>query len=126
MSLSYATVGSNDLERAKAFYDALLGCIGLEAAFEHPSGGRVYKQGGQIAFAVVGPYDGQPATSGNGAMVGFHFGTPKEAAAFHARALELGATDEGAPGVRGGPFFMSYFRDLDGNKVCGFHQAEPV
>ena len=125
MKLSYATVGSNDLERAKAFYDALLGSIGLEIAFEHPSGGRVYGEGGLTAFAVLGPFDEGPATVGNGTMVGFRFDTPEEAAAFHAKALELGATDEGAPGVRGGPFFMSYFRDLNGNKICGFHQAEP-
>jgi len=123
--LSYATVGSNDLKRAKEFYDRLLAAFGIEAAFEHPSGGRVYGKNGYTVFAVVGPYDGEPASPGNGIMVGFRFDTSEDAAAFHAKALELGATDEGAPGVRGGPFFMSYFRDLDGNKICGFHQSEP-
>ncbi len=124
--LELVPVPVTDVDRAKAFYDALFGSVGIGVAFEHPSGGRVYEQDGQIAFAVVGPFDGEPATVGNGSMVGFHFDTPEAAAAFHAKALELGATDEGAPAVRGGPFFMSYFRDLDGNKVCGFHQAEPV
>ncbi|WP_156680319.1 VOC family protein [Sphingomonas profundi] len=119
-ALTYATVGSNRLDEAKTFYDALLGPIGMTALFEHPSGGRVYAQGGTIAFAVLGPYDGQPATVGNGGMAGFSFDTPAEVDAFHARALELGGTDEGAPGERGPGYYFSYFRDLDGNKLCAF------
>ena len=124
---SYATVGSNRLDDAKAFYDALLPVAGITRMFEHPSGGRIYGKDGRIVFGVLGPFDGAPATVGNGSMVAFHFATPDEVTAFYAKALELGAKDEGAPGFRhGSPFFMSYFRDLDGNKLCAYHQAQAV
>jgi hypothetical protein len=124
---SYATVGSNRLDDAKAFYDALLPVAGITRLFEHPSGGRIYGKDGRIVFGVLGPFDGAPATVGNGSMVAFHFATPDEVTAFYAKALELGAKDEGAPGFRhGSPFFMSYFRDLDGNKLCAYHQAQAV
>ena len=121
ITLGYATVGSNDLERAKGFYDALLGSAGVFPLFEHPSGGRVYGKDGAIFFGVLGPYDGAPASVGNGSMLGFRFDSPGEVDAFHARALALGGLDEGAPGWRAPPFYMSYFRDLDGNKLCAFH-----
>src|SRR5271154_1961873 len=99
-SLGYCTVGSNRLEEAKSFYDALLGSAGLTPAFEHPSGGRVYGRDGGFCFAVLGPLDGQPATVGNGSMFAFSFDAPDEVDAFHAKALALGGVDEGAPGFR--------------------------
>jgi catechol 2,3-dioxygenase-like lactoylglutathione lyase family enzyme len=121
VSPGHCTVGSNDLEKAKAFYDALLGSAGVGCLFEHPSGGRVYGKDGKPFFVVLGPYDGKPATVGNGTMVGFCFETRAEVDAFHAKALALGGTDEGAPGARAPKFYMSYFRDLDGNKLCAFN-----
>lgn len=120
-TLGYFTVGSNRLDEAKAFYDALLGSAGIAPMREHPSGGRIYGQNGRHCFVVLGPFDGQPATVGNGAMAGFQFETPQEVDAFYAKALALGATDEGAPGYRARGFYMSYFRDLDGNKLCAYH-----
>lgn len=122
--LSYATVGSNRLEEAKAFYDALFAPAGITFLFEHPSGGRIYGHEGILTFGLVGPFDGQPATVGNGSMFAFHCDSREEVDAFHARAIALGGKDEGAPGVRGGPYYMSYFRDLDGNKLCAFHIAD--
>lgn len=119
-ALVYTTVGSNRLEEAKAFYDALLGSAGIPPLFEHPSGGRVYGADGTPNFAVLGPFDGRPATVGNGSMFAFSFDTRAEVDAFHARALELGGSDEGAPGVRGPNWYFSYFCDLDGNKLCAF------
>ena len=119
-AVSYFTVGSNDLEKAKVFYDALLGPLGMKPRFEHPSGGRLYGARGMGLFGVLGPHDGQPATVGNGFMGGFSFDTTEEVDAFHAKALELGATDEGAPGERGPGVYFAYFRDLDGNKLCGY------
>jgi catechol 2,3-dioxygenase-like lactoylglutathione lyase family enzyme len=117
--LGYATVGSNRLEEAKAFYDAWLVVAGIAPAFDHPSGGRVYALDGSIVFGVVGPFNGKAASAGNGTMISLLCDTPEEVDALHAKALALGATDEGAPGFRGGsPFYMSYFRDLDGNKLC--------
>ena len=119
-ALAYCTVGSNRLEEAKAFYDALLDSAGIPALFEHPSGGRVYGVGGAPNFAVLGPFDKQPATVGNGSMSAFSFATRAEVDAFYAKAMALGAVDEGAPGVRGPDWYFSYFRDLDGNKLCAY------
>jgi catechol 2,3-dioxygenase-like lactoylglutathione lyase family enzyme len=117
--IGYSTVGSNRLEEAKAFYDALLGSIGMKPRFEHPSGGRLYS-GEAGLFGVLGPYDGKAATVGNGSMVGFSFDSTAEVDAFHAKALQLGGTDEGAPGERAPGAYFAYFRDLDGNKFCAF------
>lgn len=119
-SVSYITVGSNDLEAAKGFYDALLGSIGMRGVFEHPSGGRVYRGEDGCLFGVLGPYDGGVASVGNGMMGGFSFCRRDEVAAFHAKALELGGTCDGPPGERLGGSWLAYFRDLDGNKLCGF------
>lgn len=118
--LAYCTVGSNDLVKAKAFYDALLGSIGMRGVYEHPSGGRVYGGEGVANFAVLGTFDGRPATAGNGSMFAFSFDSPKEVDAFHSKALALGGTDEGAPGERAPKMYFSYVRDLDGNKLCAF------
>lgn len=119
-AMMYATVGSNRLEEAKAFYDALLESAGFRPLFEHPSGGRVYGVGRAPNFGVLGPFDGRPATVGNGSMFAFHFDTREAVNAFHAKALALGGVDEGAPGVRGPGLYFSYFRDLDGNKLCAY------
>lgn len=117
--LSYSTVGSNNLEAAKSFYDELLGSIGMSPMFEHPSGGRLYSSDGGL-FGVLGPHDGNEATVGNGTMVGFSFDSREEVDAFHAKGLELGGTNEGDPGERGPGAYFSYFRDLDGNKLCAY------
>jgi len=122
----YSTVGSNDLEKAMPFYDALLGSIGWNKMFDSSRGGRFYGQLGQGVFAVMTPYNEEQASVGNGMMIGFNLDGPAQVDAFHAKALSLGATDEGAPGYRGGPevgAYFGYFRDLDGNKLCGFHWA---
>jgi catechol 2,3-dioxygenase-like lactoylglutathione lyase family enzyme len=118
--VSYMTVGSNKLEEAKAFYDALLGSIGMKGLFEHPSGGRLYRGKGTGLFGVLGPYDGNAACVGNGMMGGFDFDTREEVDAFHAKAIELGGSCEGAPGERMPGVYFAYFRDLDGNKLCGY------
>jgi hypothetical protein len=118
--MAYCTVGSNRLSEATAFYDALLVSAGMAPLFEHPSGGRIYGKDGSLCFGVLGPYDGKPATIGNGSMFAFRFDTPGEVDAFHAKALALGGTDEGAPGYRAPKFYFSYLRDLDGNKLCAY------
>lgn len=118
---AYMTVGSNNLEAAKKFYDQLLAVIGMTPAFEHPSGGRVYSGKDGTIFGVLGPHNGKPATAGNGSMFGFALDSQEAVNAFHAKALALGGTDDGAPGPRGaaGAYF-AYCRDLDGNKLCVF------
>lgn len=118
--LGYVTVGSNDLPRAKNFYDALLGSAGVRPLWEHPSGGRIYGTDEGYFFCVVGPHDGMPAAPGNGATFALRLDTRDEVDSFHARALALGATNEGGPGERAPAFYMSYFRDLDGNKLCAY------
>jgi predicted enzyme related to lactoylglutathione lyase len=117
--LAYATVGSNDLGKAKAFYDQLLAIAGMEKRFDHPSGGRIYGAGGSV-FGVLGPHDGGKATVGNGSMFGFSLKDREQVDAFHAKALELGGTCDGPPGLRGPGSYFAYFRDLDGNKLCAY------
>ncbi len=119
--IGYALLGSNDMERARAFYDALFGTIGVGRLMEFPTGATAW--GANWTTPMLGitpPYDGQPATAGNGTMGGFSFDSRDEVAAFHAKALELGGTCEGEPGERMGGSWFAYFRDLDGNKLCGF------
>lgn len=119
--LSYVTVGSNDIEAAKRFYDALLGSIGMKPMLEHQTGGRIYGSPDRRMFGVLKPFDGEAASPGNGAMVGFAFDSPEKMSAFHALVLELGGSCEGAPGLRGPAEYgnyAAYARDLDGNKLC--------
>ncbi len=126
--LNYATVGSNDLTAAKAFYDPLLDTIGMTKFFDHPSGGRLYGRPGKSLFGVLGPYDGNSAACGNGNMGGFGLESRAAVDAFHAKALALGAANEGNPGPRGGdnsPAYFAYFRDPDGNKMCAYHFLPP-
>ena len=116
----YASVGSNDLDRAIGFYGALLGSIGWNKLFDNPSGGRFFGSVQDGMFAVVRPFNGEAATAGNGTMIGFAFNSRGEVDAFYNKAIELGGTDDGAPGDRGGGSYFGYFRDLDGNKLCGW------
>jgi catechol 2,3-dioxygenase-like lactoylglutathione lyase family enzyme len=117
--------GSNDIEKAKQFYDTVLATVGLQPLMEHGSGGRIYgTAAGQPLFSIVRPYDGGPATGGNGSMFSILCDTAAQVSAIHAEALELGGRDDGAPGPRIGggiSVFAAYFRDLDGNKICAIH-----
>lgn len=122
--IGYVMVGTNDLERATGFYDALLREVGVGRLFPTPNGQAYGPAPGQPMLAVTKPYDGQPATAGNGTMVALSLDSRAQVDTVHARALALGGSDEGAPGLRGpeGPqaFYGAYFRDLDGNKLCVF------
>jgi catechol 2,3-dioxygenase-like lactoylglutathione lyase family enzyme len=119
-AVTYCTVGSNRLDEAKRFYDALLAIAGLEPLFDHPSGGRVYGRDGAFNFAVLGPFDGGAASVGNGSMVAFGCESRGEVDALHAKALALGGVAEGGPDERGPGWYFAYFRDLDGNKLCAY------
>ena len=124
--IGYATVGTNDIDRARAFYDDLLGGIGARRVMEFPENGfTMYGTGARApGLAVTRPYNGGAATPGNGAMVALAMDSRDKVDRLHARALELGGSDEGPPGVRGPEgdraFYGAYFRDLDGNKLCAF------
>lgn len=118
--IGYVTLGTNDMERASEFYDALLGSIGKTRIFEQDGfigwGASLEEPG----LTITAPYDGNPATVGNGVMVALVMPSKEAVDAFYAKALELGATDEGAPGPRGEGFYAGYFRDLDGHKLNAF------
>jgi len=118
--IAYTIFGANDLEKALAFYDRLMAFLGGKRTMEF--GSLVYYGFGRGAmFAVGKPYDKQPATHGNGAMIALNVGSKEKVHAAHELALKLGAADEGAPGPRvGNGFYGAYFRDLDGNKLCVF------
>lgn len=117
--VGYVAVGTNDLPRAKTFYDALLGETLGASSFSPNERSHFYQvQGGQTVFAVFTPYDEKEATAGNGSMVGFAMDSEEQIAELYNKAIELGAQDEGEPGVRAGTFNGAYVRDLDGNKLC--------
>lgn len=116
--LSYATIGSNDLDKSIPFFTALLETQGVIKLADHPRGGVLFGKDGKIVLGVLTPFDRGAATAGNGAMIAFDMPDRNAVDAFHAKAMALGATDEGAPGERGPGFYMSYFRDPDGNKFC--------
>lgn len=116
--ISYVTVGSNDLDRSVPFYTELLALHGVTKFADHPRGGVLFGKEGRIVIGVLTPFDRGEASPGNGAMVALELPDRAAVDAFYAKAIALGASDEGAPGERGPGFYMSYFRDLDGNKFC--------
>jgi catechol 2,3-dioxygenase-like lactoylglutathione lyase family enzyme len=121
--IGYVTLGFRDIARAQAFYDALLATIGAKRLMETPeyNGFTLYGTDmGRPGLALTRPYDGGEASVGNGTMVAFPVREREQVDAFHAKALELGGTDEGAPGQRTPDFYGAYFRDPDGHKLCVF------
>ncbi len=116
--VSHLSVGTNDFERAVAFYDKVLSTLGCKQLMKYPGAvayGREYPE-----FWVQTPIDGQPATVGNGSHVGFVANSKQAVHAFHEAALEEGGRDDGAPGPRpdyGDSYYGCFIRDLDGNKI---------
>lgn len=118
--LAYTTLGTNDLARAAAFYDDLLAVLGARRLFASARGIGWGLAWDQPVFSVMTPFDGQPATVGNGVMICLAAGNAERVGALHAKALALGGRSEGEPGPRGDGYYMAYFRDLDGNKLAAF------
>ena len=123
--IGYVTVGSNNLEKSRAFYDALMPVLGAGRIMEFGDNFTMYGTGmGKPGLAVCKPYNGNAATVGNGNMTSIACDSRAKVDELYAKAMELGGSDEGAPGVRGddgpGAFYGAYFRDLDGNKLCAF------
>ena len=121
--IGYVTLGTNDLERAAQFYDQLLKEIGASRFMENDQFVAWTVAPDKPALSVTKAFDGKPATVGNGVMVALAMRSPEQVDSFYARAIELGATDEGAPGPRGEGFYAGYFRDLDGNKLNAFYMG---
>ncbi len=119
--IGYVTLGTNKHDEAAAFYDALLGEIGAGRFMETDTFIVWAVSPDKPALSIIKPADGNEACVGNGVMVAIAMDSTDKVDAFHAKALELGGTDEGAPGPRGdGGFYAGYFRDLDGNKLNAF------
>ncbi|WFF42224.1 VOC family protein [Salinicola endophyticus] len=129
---SHIMIGSNDIERAKRFYDEVLGVLGAQAGqrFEYDGLQRLsYRHDGN-AFVVTEPINGEPATVGNGDTLGFTCSSQEQAQRFHDTAVAQGATSiEDEPGVRHTPMgdlFLAYVRDPDGHKLCAVYPLEPA
>jgi len=118
--IGYVTLGTNDMARAAAFYDALLSELGAKRAMASESFIAWSAGPGSPMVSIIKPFDKQPATVGNGVMVSLAASSKAQVDRLHARALALGGKDEGAPGPRGDGFYAGYFRDLDGNKLNAF------
>jgi len=119
--LGYATIGTNDLDSAGKFYDAVLNVLGAIRVLELERGIFYGKDAMQLGVMI--PFDGKQATTGNGSMIALQANDRAEVDKVHAKALELGASNEGSPGLRGDSsmgFYGAYFRDPEGNKVCIF------
>lgn len=118
--IGYVTLGTNDLQRSAAFYDALLAEIGAKRWMESDQFVAWAVAPDKPSLGVIKPYDKRPATWGNGTMVALVVDQREKVDRLYKKAIELGAMDEGAPGPRGDGFYAGYFRDLDGNKLNVF------
>ncbi len=122
---SHIMIGSSDLDRAKMFYDAVLGALECGAGKMDPLGRLVYNHGGG-RLLITKPINGEPATGANGGTIGFAAKSPEEADAWHrAGVANGGEAVEDPPGVRQAPFgplYLAYLRDPDGNKLCALHR----
>ena len=122
--IGYVVLGTNDLPRAASFYDELLAEMGVTRMMAF--GERGYGWAAAMdkpMLCIMTPYDGQPATVGNGVMVGIAADSRDQVDRIYKKAIELGGSDEGPPGLRaegGDGFYAGYFRDLDGNKLDVF------
>jgi catechol 2,3-dioxygenase-like lactoylglutathione lyase family enzyme len=121
---SHIMTGTNDLEKAEAFYDALLGTLDVAPAMVDRY--RIFYRTPTGVFSVSKPIDGRPATPANGGTIGFACSSPLQADAWHAAGIANGGTScEDPPGVRKiptGKFYVAYLRDLDGNKLCALYR----
>jgi len=118
--IGYVTLGTNNLQRGAKFYDALLLEIGAKRFMEDDNFIAWVVAPDQPSLAITKPSNGDSATIGNGVMVALAVENPQQVDALYAKAIELGATDEGPSGPRGDGFYAGYFRDFDGNKLNFF------
>lgn len=115
MKLDYCVFGTNNIEEAIKFYDSLFEQTELNQVFSTDR--MTFWQCEDFTLAIANPFDGEPASNGNGTMIGLSVGSAEEVKRLHAKALELGGTCEGEPGQRG-PKYSAYVRDLDKNKIA--------
>lgn len=116
--IGYTSLGTNSLQSAAAFYDALLALLDARRIMEFEDFIVWGRNGSASNFSLHVPVDGHPANVGNGTMIALAAANPAQVRTLHAEAIRLGGVDEGSPGPRGDSgFFAAYFRDLDGNKL---------
>ncbi len=118
--IGYVTLGTNDLARGAAFYDAIAAELGTGRMMEWDGAIAWGTPGGGAGVALMRPFDGNEASVGNGVVVAFEAKDEAQVDRLHAIALEQGGSCEGAPGPRGDSFYAAYFRDPDGNKLNAF------
>jgi predicted lactoylglutathione lyase len=118
--IGYVMLGTNDIKRAARFYDQLLVEIGAKRVMETETFIAWATSPRAPVLSVTKPFDGNPATVGNGTMVALAMDSSDKVDAFYRKAIELGAKDEGGPGPRSDNFYAGYFRDPDGNKLNAF------
>ena len=124
--LGYVTLGTNDLPRAAAFYDKICGALGVGRMMEFDTFIAWGKPGGGAGIGLSKPFNGEPASVGNGVMAAFAAENPAQVDEVYKLAIELGATDEGPAGPRSDNFYAGYFRDPDGNKLNIFCMTGPM
>lgn len=121
---SHVMIGTNDLDRAKTFYDAVLGTLGTAPGFVDRH--RIFWRSPTGTFSVSIPINGEPATVGNGSTIGFACQSAEQVQAWHAAGVAHGGTScEDPPGVRqgaSGQLYLAYLRDPDGNKLCALYR----
>jgi catechol 2,3-dioxygenase-like lactoylglutathione lyase family enzyme len=128
---SHVMIGTNDIERSKRFYDAVLGVMGIGEPIRNTAGTgheRLFYRHEGATFCITQPINGEPATHANGGTIGFKCHSPEQVVAFHDVAVAHGGTSiEGAPGPREnkpGAMHLAYVRDPDGNKLCALHRPK--
>lgn len=121
--IGYVTLGTNRFDEAAKFYDELLALLGAGRFMETDTFIAWATSPKSPALSILRPYDGKDATVGNGIMIALAADSPEAVDSLHAKAIELGGRDEGAPGPRGDNFYAGYFRDLDGNKLNAFYMG---
>ena len=127
--LNHIMIGSNDIERSKSFYNAVLGVLGAGEPMAHVNDTgqtRLFYSHDGSTFSVSEPINGEPANVANGSTIGFVCSSPEQLQEFHDVAIANGGTTmEDPPGLREGsmgPMYLCYFKDPDGHKICGIHR----
>jgi predicted lactoylglutathione lyase len=118
--IGYVTLGTNNMQRAAGYYDALLSVFGAKRGMETDHFIAWTTGPGVPMLSAIKPHDGKPATVGNGTMVALAASSKEQVDAVYKKAIALGSKDEGPAGPRGDGFYAGYFRDLDGNKLSVF------
>lgn len=118
--ISYSTLGTSDMERSIVFYDSVLGALGAKRELSTPEWTQYGRDGERAKVCLTIPFNKGEPSGGNGPMLAFQAADYEAVDKFHSTALQLGGSNEGAPGIREDTHYVAYVRDPDGNKLCAF------